>query len=56
MNYPIIAAIFAVFFTVTYFINIGIWLIVGIVMYWYFYSLPSSSDRKEAFKDTLDNL
>ena len=56
MNYPIIVAIFVVFFTVTYFINIGIWLIVGIVMYWYFYSLPSSTDRKEAFKDTLDRL
>jgi hypothetical protein len=40
-----VLAVFAVFFGVTAFINIGIALVAGIVAYYFFYDFPGGKDR-----------
>jgi len=40
-----VLAVFAVFFGVTAFINIGIALVAGIVVYYFFHDFPWGKDR-----------
>lgn len=47
-----ISMIFLIFFTITYFINIGLWLIAGILVYYFYFIFPST-DRID-FQASVD--